>query len=176
MKRYEKMVKGILVKMAPDWNDTADLTQEVFIRVWRGIDKLQNTKAFKSWLCQIATHLFYDELRKDSRRNPALSLDKSMSDEEENAPSRDVLDRAAGPEELLLRKDVNKLVQEAVETLPEQFKKAMILRDLEDMTYEQIASITESDLGTVKSRISRARLKVQKVLRPHFGQDDKISA
>jgi RNA polymerase sigma-70 factor (ECF subfamily) len=177
MKRHHKLVQGMLAKLAPDWNDSADLSQEVFIREWRGIGKLQNPKAFKSWMCQIVTHLFYDELRKSPRRSPALSLDQALyGDDDKEGPTRDIPDLSAGPEELLQRKDTHKLVKSAIETLPETFRTAMVLRDLEDMTYEEISVATATDVGTVKSRISRARTKVQKVLQPHFGGDKKLSA
>jgi RNA polymerase sigma-70 factor, ECF subfamily len=139
--RHQRLVSGMLGKLAPDWHDSADLSQEVFIRMWRGISKLQNPKAFKSWMCQIVTHLFYDELRKSLRRSPAISLDHSIFAEDENdGATRD------------------------------------ILRDLEDMTYEEISAATKTDIGTVKSRISRARTKVQRVLQPHFGAGRKLSA
>jgi len=78
VRRHQRTVYGLLLRLAPDWNDTADLAQEVFIRVWRGLDNLKNPHAFKSWLGQVATHLFYDELRKRPRRTPIISLDQSM--------------------------------------------------------------------------------------------------
>src|SRR5271156_2843563 len=68
VRRHQRTVYGLLLRLAPDWNDTADLAQEVFIRVWKGIGNLKNPNAFKSWLGQVATHLFYDELRKRPRR------------------------------------------------------------------------------------------------------------
>jgi RNA polymerase sigma-70 factor (ECF subfamily) len=177
IKRHQRTVYGMLVKLAPDWNDTADLAQEAFIRIWKGIGNLQNPKAFKSWMCQIVTHLFYDELRKSPRRSPAISLDQSMFGEEDGeSPSRDIADSSAGPEELMQRKDTNQMVESAIASLPRQFRTAIVLRDLEDMTYEEISKITQSDIGTVKSRISRARTKVQQVLKPHFGGEHKRSA
>jgi RNA polymerase sigma-70 factor (ECF subfamily) len=177
IKRHQRTVYGMLVKLAPDWNDTADLAQEAFIRIWKGIGNLQNPKAFKSWMCQIVTHLFYDELRKSPRRSPAISLDQSMFGEEDGeSPTRDIVDTSAGPEELMQRKDTNQMVESAIASLPRQFRTAIVLRDLEDMTYEEISKITQSDIGTVKSRISRARTKVQQVLKPHFGGDQKRSA
>lgn len=177
IKRHQRTVYGMLVKLAPDWNDTADLAQEAFIRIWKGIGNLQNPKAFKSWMCQIVTHLFYDELRKSPRRSPAISLDQSMFGEEDGeSPTRDIADSSAGPEELMQRKDTNQMVESAIASLPRQFRIAIVLRDLEDMTYEEISKITQSDIGTVKSRISRARTKVQQVLKPHFGSEHKRSA
>lgn len=175
--RYKSLVNGMLYKLAADWKDSADLNQEVFIRAWQGISKLQNPKAFKSWLCQIVTHLFYDELRRATRRFPAYSLDSSTFNDDDNEQStRDVLDQSARPDELLERKDTQKIVEAAIEKLPDVFKTAMILRDLDDMTYEDISAITNTDIGTVKSRISRARTKVQRILRPEFGIEKKLSA
>jgi RNA polymerase sigma-70 factor (ECF subfamily) len=176
VRRHQRTVYGLLLRLAPDWNDTADLAQEVFIRVWKGIDNLKNPNAFKSWLGQVATHLFYDELRKRPRRTPIISLDQSMfGDDETENQTRDIADSSAGPEELFERKELDEEVRSAIATLPRQFRTAIVLRELEDMSYEQIAQLTNTDLGTVKSRISRARTKVQQVLRPRFGEQ-KISA
>ena len=170
VRRHQRTVFGLLLRLAPDWNDTADLAQEVFIRVWRGIDNLKNPNAFKSWLSQVATHLFYDELRKRPRRTPVISLDQSMfGDDDTENQTRDIADSSAGPEELLERKELDKELRSAIATLPRQFRTAIVLRELEDMSYEEIAQVTKTDLGTVKSRISRARTKVQQVLRPQFG-------
>jgi RNA polymerase sigma-70 factor (ECF subfamily) len=176
VRRHQRTVYGLLLRLAPDWNDTADLAQEVFIRVWKGLDNLKNPNAFKSWLGQVATHLFYDELRKRPRRTPIISLDQSMfGDDETENQTRDIADSSAGPEELFERKELDEEVRSAIATLPRQFRTAIVLRELEDMSYEQIAQLTNTDLGTVKSRISRARTKVQQVLRPRFGEQ-KISA
>lgn len=177
VRRHQRTVYGLLLRLAPDWNDTADLAQEVFIRVWKGLDNLKNPHAFKSWLGQVATHLFYDELRKRPRRTPIISLDQSMfGDDEAENQTRDIADTSAGPEELFERKELDEEVRSAIATLPRQFRTAIVLRELEDMSYEQIAQLTNTDLGTVKSRISRARTKVQQVLRPRFGGERKSIA
>ncbi len=176
IQRHRRTVYGLLLKLAPDWTDTADLAQESFIRIWKGIGKLQNPNAFKSWLVQIVTHLFYDELRKRPRRTPVVSLDQSMFDDDQDGPSRDIADPSAGPEELMQRKDLDNMVQSAIASLPRQFRTAIVLRELEDMSYDEIAKLTRTDIGTVKSRISRARSKVQQILRPQFGGDRKLSA
>jgi RNA polymerase sigma-70 factor (ECF subfamily) len=168
MKRHQRTVFALLYKMAPDWNDTADLAQEAFIRIWRGIDKLHNPRAFKSWMVQIVTNLFYDELRKRPRQVTILSLDQPVNSEDEDGPSRDLVDPAAGPEEVFARKNVRESVNNAIATLPRQFRTAIVLRELEDLPYEEIAKITATDIGTVKSRISRARTKVQQILRNEF--------
>jgi RNA polymerase sigma-70 factor (ECF subfamily) len=119
-------------------------------------------------MTQIVTNLFYDELRKRPRQVTILSLDQPLNGDEEEGPSRDLADPAAGPDELLARKDVQQSVDKAIATLPRQFRTAIVLREVEDLPYEEIAKITATDIGTVKSRISRARTKVQEILRPQF--------
>ena len=173
VKRHQRNVFAMLYRLAPDWNDTADLAQEAFIRIWRGIYKLKNPHAFKSWMAQIVTNLFYDELRKHPRQVSLLSLDAPINgDEGEDGPSRDIADPSAGPDELFDRKDVMQSVDAAIATLPRQFRTAIILREIEDLPYDEIAKITNTDLGTIKSRISRARTRVQQVLRPQFRPDN----
>lgn len=167
VKRHQRNVYAMLYKLAPDWNDSSDLAQEAFIRVWRGIDKLQNPRAFKSWMIQIVTNLFYDELRKRPKQVTLVSLDQPInSDEEREGPSRDVADPSDGPEELFHRKDIKRAVDDAIASLPRQFRTAIVLREMEDLPYEEIAKLTNADIGTVKSRISRARTKVQAILKP----------
>jgi len=167
IKRHQRNLHAMLYKLAPDWNDNADLAQEACIRIWKGIGKLQNPKAFKSWMGQIVTNLFYDELRKRPRQTVIMSLDAPIGDDEDS-PTRDLADPAAGPDEIYDRKDLRKTVDAAISTLPRQFRTAIILREVEDLPYDEIAKITQTDIGTVKSRISRARTKVQNILRPQF--------
>jgi len=173
VKRHQRNVYAILYKLAPDWNDSSDLAQEAFIRVWRGIDKLQNPRAFKSWMIQIVTNLFYDELRKRPKQVTLVSLDQPInSDDEQEGPSRDVADPSDGPEELFHRKDLKRAVDEAIASLPKQFRTAIVLREMEDLPYEEIAKLTNADIGTVKSRISRARTKVQAILKPRVRSEN----
>lgn len=173
IKRHQRTVYSLLYKLAPEWADTADLAQEAFIRIWRGIDKLQNARSFRSWLTQIVTNLFYDELRKRPRQLPTLSLDQSFDNEDDQETgTRDVKDTTAGPDELYQRKELNVIVQKAMSSLPEQFRTVIVLRELEGLSYEEIAVLTKTDLGTVKSRISRARTKIQSMLVPYLHADD----
>src|SRR5271167_1303548 len=100
VKRHQRTVYALLYQLAPDWNDTADLAQEVFIRIWRSISNLRNPSAFRSWLTQIITNLFYDELRKRPRRLPTISMDES-DDEAGNSSTRDIADTSAQPDDIV---------------------------------------------------------------------------
>ena len=169
VKRYQKRVFGLLYQLAPEWRDLNDLSQEAFIRVYRGIKNLRNPRTFKSWLNQIVLNLFYDELRKRPRTIRTISIDQKMeSDDGESEFARDISDTALRPDELTSNKELAKVIREAMAQLPEQFRTAIVLRELQGLQYEEIAEILGCALGTVKSRIWRARDRLQVLLQPYF--------
>jgi RNA polymerase sigma-70 factor (ECF subfamily) len=173
VKRHEKMISALLFRYAPDWQDRSDLMQEVLIRLWRGIRNLRKPVAFKSWLNQIVANLFYDEVKKRSRRIASLSLDQTLEGEE--GPVRDIEDPKARTDEEYLRKEAEDQLRNGLALLPSQFRTAVSLRAT-GLSYEEIAIQTKTDLGTVKSRISRARTKLQVILTPYFDDDKSIAA
>jgi RNA polymerase sigma-70 factor (ECF subfamily) len=154
--------------LAPDWTDTSDLAQEVFIRVYRSINNLRNPSSFRSWLTQIVTNLFYDELRKRPRRLPTVSMDEPTDDEQETDVTRDIIDSSPQPDEKLLSNEMTDVIRKAMMRLPEQFRTSIVLREVEGLSYEEIAVITKTEMGTVKSRIARARTKLQELLKPYL--------
>lgn len=176
IKRHERLIAAMVYRMCPDWDSQADLTQEVFIRMWRNIKSLKNPNAFKTWMKQIAKNLFYDELRKRPREMRCISMDEPRgTDEREDCPTRDIADSAAGPAEIAERNELHSVVKDAMNQLPDQFRKAIVLRDVEQMSYEEIARLTGTELGTVKSRIARARDKVQVLINPYLERQSKIA-
>jgi RNA polymerase sigma-70 factor (ECF subfamily) len=169
VKRYQRQIFNVLYQLAPDWNTTADLTQEVFIRAWRSIHNLRNPRAFRSWLNQIATNLFYDELRKRPKQLNTLSMDEGFdNDDSDENSTRDIADTSALPDECIVRKELTEVIHKAMAELPEQFRVAIVLRELQGLSYEEIAVLTQSEMGTVKSRIARARTKIQELLTPYL--------
>lgn len=167
VERYQRTVFGLLYQLAPDWNDTSDLSQEVFIRIWRSIGSLRNPHAFRSWLNQLITNLFYDELRKRPR-DTIISMDEPFKhDDNEESTTRDIADSSAMPDELTQRRELYDAIQSAIADLPDQFRTVIVLRELEGLSYDEIASVTKTEIGTVKSRIARARTKVQETLKPY---------
>lgn len=169
IKRHQRSVFNLLYQLAPDWNNTADLSQEVFIRVWKSIDNLRNPRAFRSWLNQITTNLFYDELRKRPKQVPTISMDEPWENEDsDDSPTRDIADSSALPDECYQRKELSLAIRDAMSQLPEHFRMAIVLRELQGLSYEQIAILTQTEMGTVKSRIARARNKVQQLLAPYI--------
>lgn len=167
VRRYQSHVDRLLYHLAPDWSDRADLAQEVWIRVYRHLVRLQEPQKFRGWLSRIVTNLFYDELRKRKRHRPPLSLDAPrLLDNEEldwELPSDE-----RGPDETLATQEFYNHLQRAIAQLPEAFRTTIILREIEDLSYEEIAEITGVSLGTVKSRIARARHRLQDQLQPYL--------
>jgi RNA polymerase sigma-70 factor, ECF subfamily len=165
VKRYQKIVISMLYQLAPDWNDIADLAQEVFIRVYRHIGNLRNPKTFRAWLNQITINLFYDELRKRPRKVATVSLDRGMDDEDDF--SREFPDLSQGPDEIVLNQELSTFIKKAMDELPEQFRIVIVLRELQGLSYEEIAESLGCELGTVKSRIARARARLQIMLKSY---------
>jgi len=167
--RYQKLVYVTLYQLAPERNDITDLTQEVLLRMCRSIKSLRNPKTFKYWLNRIITNLFYDELRKAPRQLRTISLDEPAYDnDDDQSPARDVPDASDMPDKMALNSELDQKIQQAIQNLPEQFRTIIVLREIQGLSYEEIASLTETNIGTVKSRLARARLKLQEVLEPYL--------
>ncbi|HEY9846116.1 MAG TPA: sigma-70 family RNA polymerase sigma factor, partial [Candidatus Caenarcaniphilales bacterium] len=163
LRRYQSHVERVLYHLAPDWEDRADLAQEVWIRVYRNIKRLQEPAKFRGWLSRIATNLFYDELRKRKRTRSPLSLDAPLS-MEDGEVDWEIASPEPGPDEDLTTHEFYDQLRAAIAELPEVFRTTIVLREIEGMAYEEIAEITRVSLGTVKSRIARARQRLQSEL------------
>ena len=165
--RYQLHVDKILYHLAPEWQDRSDLAQEVWIRVYRNIKGLQEPAKFKSWLSRITTNLFYDELRKRKRVIPPLSLDAPLT-LDDGTMDWEIASNTPGPEEKLTTQEFYDHLRDAIAQLPEGFRVTIILREIEGLSYEEIAEITQVSLGTVKSRIARARQRLQLQLQKYL--------
>ncbi|PSF36647.1 RNA polymerase subunit sigma [Aphanothece hegewaldii CCALA 016] len=167
LRRYQSHVDKLLYHLAPDWQDRADLAQEVWIRVYRNIKRLNEPLKFRGWLSRIATNLFYDELRKRKRVNHPVSLDAPRR-VEDGEIDWDIVSEYPNPDEHLTTREFYEQLQIAIAELPEAFRTTIVLREIDGMAYEEIAEITGVSLGTVKSRIARARAKLQSVLQMYL--------
>ncbi|MGF1512771.1 MAG: sigma-70 family RNA polymerase sigma factor [Elainellaceae cyanobacterium] len=167
LRRYQPHLEKVFYHLAPDWSDRADLVQEVWIRVYRNLKRLQEPAKFRGWLTRIATNLFYDELRKRKRVRSPLSLDapRQASDGE---MSWEVASVDPGPDQELLTQEFYAQLHRAIADLPEVFRTTIMLREIEGMAYEDIAEVTGVSLGTVKSRIARARQRLQSQLQRYI--------
>ncbi|KOR33900.1 MULTISPECIES: sigma-70 family RNA polymerase sigma factor [Planktothricoides] len=167
LRRHQSHVEKILYHLAPDWQDRADLAQEVWIRVYRNINRLKDPVKFRGWLSRIATNLFYDELRKRKRVRPPISLDAPRT-VEDGEMDWDIAADRPGPDEDLSTREFYDQLREAIADLPEVFRTTIVLREIDGMAYEEIAEITGVSLGTVKSRIARARQRLQVQLQDYL--------
>ena len=167
LRRYQTQVDRVLYHLAPDWSDRADLAQEVWIRVYRNIGRLQEPTKFRGWLSRIATNLFYDELRKRKRVASPLSLDAPRS-LEDGEMDWEIAGDTPSPDEQMTTREFYEQLREAIADLPEAFRTTIILREIEGLSYEEIAEITGVSLGTVKSRIARARSRLQTQLQSYL--------
>lgn len=173
IKRNERIVYSTLYHLDPKRADIADIAQEALFRMAKGIKKLKKPATFKYWLNQIITNLFYDELRRKTRRLKTISMDNSYKETagEDTGPTRDIVDSGGRPEEKTLNKELDKKIKEAIANLPEQFRTVIVLRELQGLSYEEIASITQTNIGTVKSRLARARFKLQNQIKPYIDHE-----
>ena len=156
-----------LYKILPDLSNRADLAQEVWLSIYRSIHQLEDPAKFRGWLKQITTNRCYDELRKRQRRGKSISLDAPL--QLDNGPvDWELPCQRTNPTELLERQESYKHVQDAISNLPIIFRNVLILRDVQDLPYETIADEMGISLGTVKSRIARARQRLQSNLEPYL--------
>ena len=144
-----------------------DLTQEILLKVAKNIQSLKNPKCFKSWLNQIITNTYYDFIRKKKSTPETISIDYVC--EPLNVEIKlELPDLKTKPIEKCITSECEKLIRNAIRELPEAFKIAIILREFQGLSYEEIAQTTQSSIGTVKSRISRARIKLQETLKNYI--------
>ncbi len=169
LRRYQSHVDRLLYHLAPDWQDRSDLSQEVWIRVYRNLQRLNEPQKFKGWLSRIITNLFYDELRKRKRIRRPLSLDNPLQTKDGEV-TWDVAADDPSPDDDLATQEFYEHLRQAIAELPEVFRTTIVLREIEGLPYEEIAEITGVSLGTVKSRIARARAKLQDILQPYLAE------
>ena len=169
IKREQKNIYASFCFLGAPKENINDLTQETLLRMAKNIKSLKNPKYFKSWLGQIISNLFYDELRKKQKHACAISIDSFWLNDDTNENNElYICDKSASLDEKALNKELTDLIKEMICKLPEHFRLVIILRELQGLSYEEIANITKTNIGTVKSRISRARNKLQECLKPYL--------
>ncbi len=170
IRREQKNAYASFYYLDPQKEDIADLTQEALFRMAKNIKKLREPKKFQGWFNQIITNLFYDEMRKKYKKPPTISIDEDTSENSNIVSIMDIKDRKKIPAENSLASELNSKIISAIHTLPEPFRVVIVLRELQGLSYEEIADITQTSVGTIKSRIARARTKLQDNLRPYLIQ------
>jgi RNA polymerase sigma-70 factor (ECF subfamily) len=154
--QYHRGIYNTIFQLVRNETDATDLTQDVFVRAFRALPRLQSPEAFTSWLYRIAVNLGRNHLR-DAARARTESLELGAGDEEDVGGQREIADSTGNPEVLALSKEMSRRVRQAIGTLSEDHRTVIALHHLEGMSVEEIARIMECSVGTVKSRLSRAR-------------------
>lgn len=161
--KYQQKVANLVSRYVRDSSETLDVTQEVFIKAYRALHKFRGDSAFYTWLYRIAINTAKNFLVAQSRRPPGDDVDA------ETAEQLDVgtrLKEYATPESQALTDEIAETVKQALDELPEDLRTAITLRELEGMSYEEIAEAMSCPIGTVRSRIFRAREAIDKRLKP----------
>ncbi len=167
---YHGPVYNLILSMLGDVADAADGTQEVFLKAFRGIRDFRSGSSLKTWLYRIAIREALNHRRWFKRH-----LQKNVSidaEPEEGRAHIDVEDLGASPFEQLATREIQHAVHSALQQVPEAFRSAVILRDLEGLSYEEVAEVLECNVGTVKSRILRGRRALREILAPLLGQPE----
>ena len=152
---HEKIVYNVALRMMNHSEDARDISQEVFLKAYRNLANFDERSAFSTWLYRITHNTCIDEMRKRKGKQ-SYSLEEELENED-GSMQRQIADEGDTPEESLLREEQKSEILQALDTLSEEHKAAIILRDVKGLSYEEISEILELSLGTVKSRISRAR-------------------
>lgn len=164
--RYSGDIYALLFRITEDAEEAGDLTQETFISVFQAIKKFRGDADLKTWLFRIAINQSRNRFRwwKRRRREKTVSLDAPFGESE--TPIHETMSgNFANPEEKILLREREQFLSRALRDLPEIFREAVVLCDIEGLTYEEIASALEINIGTVKSRIARGREELRKKLR-----------
>ncbi len=161
--KYQHKVASLISRYVKNQSDVPDIVQEAFIKAYRALPNFRGDSAFYTWLYRIAVNCAKNHLVSTGRKPPGSDIE---IDDAEIYDSGEALRENASPEKLLLTQEIKKVVFDTIGQLPEDLKTAINLRELEGLSYEEIAVIMECPVGTVRSRIFRARDAVDKKIQP----------
>ena len=151
---YEKRVLALTQRMCGNPEDAAEAAQEAFLAAWQGLKNFRGDSSFSTWLYRLSANACVDQLRREGRRQAAVSLD----DGELNL---DVPSPIPSPQEEAERRELREQIEAGLQALPPSLRAALVLREIQQLRYDEIARALELDVGTVKSRISRGRKKLR---------------
>lgn len=166
VKRYKDPLTNFVFRFTGDWDECNDIVQETFVRVYRNKHSYKPVARFSTWIYTIATNLAKTSLR---RKKVRKMLSFSGSDRDESPRELELADPSAQTDRLVDSSMKEERIQNALEALPVKYREIIVLREIQELSYEEIAGITGLNIGTVKSRINRARLQLQEMLKDIMG-------
>jgi len=168
--KYQRRIERLVSRMVRDADLVQDIAQETFIRAYRALPQFRGDSAFYTWLYRIAVNTAKKTLL-ERKRDPLVFESAMVSTDEGEEPSRaeNELSNGETPEALLASKEIAATVNAAIDALSEDLRQAIVLREIEGLSYEEIADVMNCPIGTVRSRIFRAREAIANKLRPLLG-------
>jgi len=163
VRKYQHRVCNLISRYIRDSSEVFDVSQEAFIKAYRALPNFRGDSAFYTWMYRIAINTAKNHLVSQGRRLPLSTVDTQEAEQFEGALSLKDNDT---PESLMLRDDIEKTVFSTIEQLPDDLKMAITLREIEGLSYDEIAQAMDCPVGTVRSRIFRAREAIEKKLKP----------
>ena len=172
VQQYHRRIYNICYRFSGSADDAADLSQEVFIKMYRTLSTFDTTRAsFMTWVTTVTRNLLVDHFRKGKYDRITDSLEATAGNQEDGLTLAEQLeDRGASPEARMRSQETQKLVHEALRRLSPELREAVILRDLQDLDYKDIAKVLNVPEGTVKSRINRGRTELARLLQRSYRQ------
>jgi RNA polymerase sigma-70 factor (ECF subfamily) len=162
---YQDMAFNLAARMLSDEDMAADVTQVAFLSAYRSLDSFRGG-SFRAWVMRMVTNACYDELRRRKRR-PTVSLEPVNEDDEEVESPAWLADTSGSPEDNLERLELENALQSCLQGLPEDFRAVVLMIDVEGLDYQEVSEATGKPLGTIKSRLARARLKMRDCLQQY---------
>ena len=163
VQKYQRKLSRLLSRFIRDHAEVEDVAQEAFIKAYRALDSFRGDSAFYTWLYRIAVNTAKNYLVAQGRRPPSSDVDAIDA---ENFESGGALKEISNPENLMLSEELRQIVFRTIESLPEDLRMAITLRELDGLSYEEIAAIMDCPVGTVRSRIFRAREAIDNKVQP----------
>ena len=157
----QNRVYSLALRLSGDREEAADLAQEAFVKAWQGLSAFQGESSFSTWVYRLTTNVCIDHLRKKKRRE---AVEPSVSLDDENNSWAEPSTWEQDPQRLLEQSERGKALARAIDQLPDWQREALVLRELSGLSYQEIGEKLDIDIGTVKSRIARARLNLRKIL------------
>lgn len=169
MDGYFKRIYSIAYRMSGNADDASDMTQEVMLKLYRNIKSFGGKSRFSTWVYRVATNTCLDELKK-LRRHTSYSIDSEL-ETSDGSMTVEIEDDSPTPEQKAENSELKALVAKALNKLGDEHRAVLVLRDIQGLSYDEIAKILACSEGTVKSRISRARANLKKILEKDFAFD-----
>ncbi|NNJ95181.1 MAG: RNA polymerase sigma factor RpoE [Halobacteria archaeon] len=163
VQKYQSKIIQLAYRYVHDQDEAMDIAQEAFIKAYKALGRFRGDSAFYTWIYRIAINTAKNHLVASSRRPPRSDIDAVEAEQYDGAMG---LKEYATPERMLLRDEIKKTIAGAIESLPDDLRTAITLRELEGMSYEEIAQAMDCPIGTVRSRIFRARDAIDGKLKP----------